>query len=481
MGARLLTFLFPGLFCICAIVNAQAPDTLWAKLYGGAGNDYGYWLDVTDDGGYIITGSYSLGVGNTDLYLVKTGEDGDTLWTSSYGGDFYDAGRWVYWTPDNGYFVAGIESRFNNTEKNVCVLKTDSLGNILWNYSYGGEQEDGVVTGQPTSDGGYILVGYTASFGLGYMDAWLLKLDADGDTVWTRTFGSGEYDSGRSVIQTPDGGYFVLCNINYGFNDTGLTLIKTDANGDTLWSRRYCQNYATGVSIIPTNDNRFMILANTLAFGDEFDIQMLKIDANGDSLWTRVIGGLDIDMGNSIKQTDDDGFIICGITGPYFDQDIYVVKTDANGDTLWSSTFNGASYGNDLGTCAKPTADGGIILTGSLSTTDVMQEICLIRFESEQVGIEPDIPQAQAIYLSPNYPNPFNASTTIKYGISRPEFVSLKIYDLLGRRVQILVEEYLEEGNHSITFDAADLPSGIYFVKLQAGETVETKRMVLLR
>ena len=481
MGAKSLICIFIGVLCVCAIAAAQPPDTLWMRLYGGPNNDYSYWLDTTNDGGFIVTGSYGQGVGNTDLYLIKAGEDGDTLWTSIYGGDFYDAGRWVCETDDNGYFVTGIESRFNNTEKNICVLKTDSLGNILWNYSYGGDQEDGVVTGQRTSDGGYILIGYTASFGLGYMDAWLLKLDADGDTLWTRTFGSGGYDSGRSVIQTPDGGYFVLCNINYGFNDTGLTLIKTDINGDTLWSRRYCQNYAIGVSIICTHDDRYMILANSLAFGDEYDIQMLKIDENGDSLWTQVIGGFDIDMGNSIQQTDDDGFIICGITGPYFDEDIYVVKTDVNGDTIWSTTFNGTSYGNDMGTCAKPTPDGGIILTGSLSTGDSMQEICLIRFESEQVGIETDVTQVPTIYLSSNYPNPFNASTIIEFDLPHASIVKLTVYDLLGRQVRILAEGYRREGNHTVTFDATDLSSGIYLYKLQAGEAIETRRMVLLK
>lgn len=480
MGARTLTYILVGLFGICVVASAQAPDTLWSRLYGGPGNDYGYWLDITDDGGYIITGSYSLGVGNTDLCLIKTGEDGDTLWTSSYGGDFYDVGRWVYRTPDNGYFVAGTESRFNNTEKNICVLKTDSLGNILWNYSYGGDQEDGMVTGQPTSDDGYILVGYTASFGLGYMDVWLLKLNADGDTLWTRTYGNESYDYAGSVIQTPDDGYFVLCNTIYGINNR-MTLIRTDTNGDTLWSRRYLSINTSGESIIPTSDGGYMILANTLAFGDEFDIQILKIDANGDSLWTQVIGGLDIDMGYSIRQTDDDGYVICGITGPYFDEDIYVVKTDVNGDTLWSSTFAGASYGNDLGTCARPTPDGGIILTGSLSTADSMQDICLIRFESEQVDIETGVPQVPTVYLSPNYPNPFNASTTIEFSIGRPEFVSLNIYDLLGRRIQTLVEGFLEEGNYAVTFDATGLSSGIYLYKLRAGEAAETKRMVLLK
>ncbi|UCE66770.1 MAG: T9SS type A sorting domain-containing protein [Candidatus Zixiibacteriota bacterium] len=481
MGAKILASLFMGILCICAIASAQAPDTLWSRLYGGPGNDYGYWLDETSDGGFIVVGSYFWEVGNTDFYLVKTDEDGDTLWTNIFGGYFYDVCRWVYQTPDDGYFVAGLTSAENNTEKDIYIFKTDSLGNVLWNKIYGGDQEDGVVTGQRTADGGYILVGYTASFGLGYMDVWLLRLDAVGDTLWTKTYGGENYDSGRSVIQTPDGGYLVLCNINYEFNDTGLTLIKTDDAGDILWTRRYCQNYATGVSIISTRDDCYLILTNTLAFGDEFDIQLLKIDENGDSLWTRVIGDVDIDMGNSIQQMDDGGYVICGITGPYFDQDIYVVKTDASGDMLWSSTFNGTSYGNDMGTCARPTPDGGLILTGSLSTSDSMQEVCLIRFESEQVGVESDDLQVPLISFSSNYPNPFNTSTIIHFEVAKMSDVSLTIYDILGREVTTVLNETKQPGTYDIKFDAPGLSSGVYFYRLQAGDMVETKRMQLLK
>lgn len=480
---RITANILIGFLYFCNPGNAQPPDTLWSKLYGGPGNDYGYWLDLTSDGGFVITGSYSQGTGNTDIYLIKTGEDGDTLWTAVFGGDFYDVGRWICQTSDNGYIVVGTESRINNTERNICILKTDSLGTVLWNHSYGGDQEDGAVTARSTSDGGYIIIGYTASFGLGYMDAWLLKIDADGDTTWTKTFGGGDYDSGRSVIQTPDGGYFVLCNINYGFNDTGLTLIKTDAYGNTLWTRRYCQNYATGVSIISTVDGGYMILANTLGFSDDFDMQLIKINESGDSLWTRIIGDVDIDMGYSLRQTADGGYLLCGITGPYFDQDIYVVKTDGNGDTLWSLTFNGAPYGNDLGSFARPTADGGVILTGSLSTGDAMQEVCLIRIESEQVKVEESINDRQPSRISFlfNYPNPFNSSTVIEFTLPDARFVTLAVYDLRGCMVRELLNEFVRGGIHEVNFDAPSLSSGVYFYRLRTGEATVTRKMLLIK
>jgi len=465
-----------------SIIGAQAPDTLWTRLYGGPGNDYGYWLDETSDGGFIAVGSYSWGVGDTDFYLIKTNGDGDTLWTSVFGGDYYDVCRWVYQTPDNGYIVAGLMSSDNNTDEDIYIFKTDSLGNLLWDKTYGGDQEDGVVTARPTSDGGYIVLGYTPSFGLGYMDIWLLKLDSDGDTLWTKTYGSESYDYGGSIIQEPDSGYFVLCNIFQGA-DNRMTLIRTDADGDSLWSRNYLGIGTSGKSIIPASGGGYMIMANTLEFGDEFDIQLLRIDENADSLWSGVYGNVDIDMGNSLWQSDDGGFVICGINGPYFNEDIYVLKTDAYGDTLWSWTFNGTPYGNDWGSCARPTTGGGVILTGSLSTDDYLQEACLIRIGSDQVRVDEDIRSRRpvGIELISNYPNPFNASTVIGFKLPDYGHVDLTVYDISGRAVKFLLHEYMQGGMHEVSFDGSAISSGIYFYRLRTREATVTKKMLLIK
>lgn len=485
MNKSFKTSILTTIWIVMTTVNlsAQAPDTLWTKTYGGPGNDFGYCLDITDDAGFIIAGSYFQQAGNSDFYLLKTDEQGDTLWTRTYGGDHYDGARWVFQTSDNGYIVAGIDRSYSFGENDIQLFKTDSTGNILWTRSYGGEHEEGITGGQPTADGGYILIGYTASFGMGSMDAWLLRLDADGDTLWTKTYGGENYDSGTSVVQTPDEGYFVLCNINYGFNDQGLTLIKTNPAGDSLWARRYFHNNEFGVSIIPAADNAYLILANTLAVGDEFDMRLIKIEDDGDTVWTRIIGGLEIDIGYSIQQSADNGFVICGSTGPYFDQDIYIIKTDPDGDTVWTKTIAGRQYGNDIGNCIRQTSDGGFVLTGSLLTGDAAQEVCLIKLASGQVGIEneSDNSLSYEFRLATNYPNPFNASTTIEYGLLEQGHVIIEIYDLLGRRVEKLIDSEQDAGTYQVIWDAKDQSSGMYFYRIQAGDYTETRKMVLLK
>jgi hypothetical protein len=472
-----------SLLLLVSSAHGQAPDTLWTRMYGGPGNDYGYCLDITSDGGFIVAGSYFRQEANSDFYLLRTDDQGDTLWTRTYGGDHYDGARWVFQTLDDGYIVAGIDRSYNFGENDVQVFKTDSLGSILWARSYGGDQEDGVVAGQRIEDGGFILAGYTASFGNGSMDAWLLRLNADGDTLWTRTYGGENYDFGTSVIQTPDDGYFIVCNINYGFDDQGLTLIKTDAEGDSLWARRYFDNNEFGASVISAGDNEYLILANTLALSDEFDIRLIRIDADGDTLWTNIIGDLEIDMANSIQQTIDGGFIICGITGPYFDQDIYVLRTDPEGDTLWTKMICGRQYGNDVGNCIRQTSDGGFVLTGSLSTEDTGQEVCLIKLASDQVDIENELDEGpyHGFNFFSNYPNPFNGTTVIRYALPEPDRVKIEIFDILGRRVEALIDERRLAGYHEAVWDARNRRSGIYFFRIQAGDRSMRSKMLLLK
>lgn len=466
-----------------ASLSAQAPDTLWTKTYGGPGNDYAHYMDITEDDGFIITGSYFQGEANSDFYLIRTDQQGNPLWTQTYGGDYYDGGRWLFQTSDNGYFVTGIDRSYNFGDNNIHVFKTDSNGNMLWAKSYGGEHEDGVAAGQPTTDGGCILIGYTASFSNGSMDVWLLRLDADGDTLWTKTYGGENYDFGASVTQTPDQGYFVICSINYGFDDQGLTLIKTDPDGDSLWARRYFGNNEFGASIIPTADNAYLILANTLASGDELDIRLIKIEDDGDTLWSKIIAGPEIVLGNSIQQSADGGFIICGSAGPYFDQDIYIVKTDSDGEIAWTKTICGRQYGNDAGNCIRQTSDGGFVLTGWLSTEDAGDDVCLIKLDSDQVGIEDEFDNwlSQGFCLSSNYPNPFNAMTIIRYGLPQPADIKIEIFDILGRRVETLIDEKQPAGYHQAMWNAEGRSSGVYFYRIQAGDIVETKRMMLLK
>jgi hypothetical protein len=312
-------------------------DTLWTRTYGGTNDDVGLSVRQTSDSGYIIAGyTESFGAGTGDVYLIKTNASGDTLWTRTYGDSSSDHGYSVQQTSDGGYIIAGETWSFGAGSYDVYLIKTNASGDTLWTRTYGGTRADGGNSVQQTSDSGYIIAGGTQSFGAGSCDVYLIKTNASGDTQWTRTYGETYDDMGWSVQQTSDGGYIIAgITLSFGAGGCDVYLIKTDANGDTLWTRTYGgTSYDAGHSVQQTSDGGYIIAGITLTFGaGGIDVYLIKTNASGDTLWTRTYGGTDNDWGNSVQQTSDGGYIIAGYTesfgaGSY---DVYLIKTDTSG------------------------------------------------------------------------------------------------------------------------------------------------------
>jgi len=169
-------------------------QSIFQKTYGGGLNDLGWAVEQTNDGGYIVAGSAeSFGAGAADFYLIKTDANGDTLWTRTYGGGGDDFGRAVEQTTDGGYIVAGYTTSFGAGVEDVYLIKTDTNGDTLWTKTYGGAGDDRGWAVEQTTDGGYIVAGGTLSFGAGGNDVYLIKTDANGDTLWTRTYGGSSF------------------------------------------------------------------------------------------------------------------------------------------------------------------------------------------------------------------------------------------------------------------------------------------------
>jgi hypothetical protein len=209
-------------------------NIIWAKTYGGTSGDYAFSLQQTSDGGYILAGSTSsFGVGGSDAFLVKTDANGNVIWAKTYGGTSDDLFYNFLQTSDGGYILAGSTSSFGAGGSDVFLIKTDANGNIIWAKTYGGTSSDGAFSVQQTSDGGYILAGYTSSFGAGGFDVFLIKTDANGNIIWAKTYGGTGGENATSVLQTSDGGYILAGETNsFGAGGGDAFLIKTDENGD---------------------------------------------------------------------------------------------------------------------------------------------------------------------------------------------------------------------------------------------------------
>jgi hypothetical protein len=256
----------------------------WAKTYGGTRYDWAYSVQQTSDGGYIVvgeTGSSVIGVGN--IFLMKTNASGNVQWAKIYGGG-YELVYSVQQTLDGGYILAGGTRSFGAGDWDVFLINTDASGNLKWTKTYGGTNWELAYSVQQTSDGGYIVAGTTNSFGAGWGDIFLIKTDANGNIQWAKTYGGTYGDKAYSVQQTSDGGYIVAgYTDSFGAGSGDIFLIKTDANGNIIWAKTYGGGkYEEAYSVQQASDGGYIVAGATYSFSvGSWDIFLIKTDANG--------------------------------------------------------------------------------------------------------------------------------------------------------------------------------------------------------
>ena len=260
-------------------------NPLWQKRYDTGGTEWGMTLEQTSDGGYIIA-SYKPN-GSMDVVVLKLNGNGDILWSNTYAGNEWDEVDSIKETIDGGYILAGKTSSFGAGSSDILILKLDVYGNIGWQKTYGtGGVEDAWAI-QLTDDGGYVVVCHTGSMGAGGYDFWILKLDATGNIQWQKTYGGSEDDYGRSIQQTGDGGYIVGgYTKSFGAGNWDVLLLKPDSAGNVTWQRTigginidyYTTN--TGTSILQQMaDNGYILIATTSSFGiGGYDIFVTKLN-----------------------------------------------------------------------------------------------------------------------------------------------------------------------------------------------------------
>jgi len=356
-------------------------NKVWDKTFGGSYEDVASAVQQTSDGGYILAGvTRSFGAGNGDAWLIKTGAYGNKVWDKTFGGSYEDGASAVQQTSDGGYILAGYNGSFGAGSSDAWLIKTDAHGNKVWDKTFGGSYEDEAYAVQQTSDGGYLLVGYTDSFGAGKEDAWLIKTDASGETCdcsgdgncyeneskWVKTLGGSGGDYAYSVQQTSDGGYILAGFTNsYGAGYDDVWLIKTAANGNEVWDKTFggiSGDWASAVQ--QTSDGGYILAGRTSSSAGLDDAWLIKTDAHGNKVWDKTFGGGGLDYAKAVQQTSDGGYILAGYTiSPPFgadDYDAWLIKTDAYGNTVWDTTFGGGSA-----YAMQQTSDGGYILAGA--------------------------------------------------------------------------------------------------------------------
>jgi len=359
----------------------------FAKTYGGAYYDGAYSVQQTSDGGYIVAGyTTSFGAGDYDAFLVKTDANGNVQWAKTYGGTYNDLASSVQQTSDGGYIVAGTRFTFAGYY-DIFLIKKDANGNIQWAKTYVRTDDERAFSVQQTSDGGYIVAGTRFPFAGWDVDIFLIKTDANGNIIWAKTYGGTDDDTAFSVQQTSDGGYIVAgYTWSFGAGGRDAFLVKTDANGNVQWAKTYGGTHRdVAYSVQQTSDGGYIVAGGTISFGaGGGDIFLIKTDANGNVQWAKTYGGTDYDWAYSVQQTSDGGYIVAGGTNSFGagGGDIFLIKTDANGNIIWAKTYGGTNY--EWAFSVQQTSDGGYIVAGRTYSFGVdSADIFLIKTDAD--------------------------------------------------------------------------------------------------
>jgi len=481
-----------GILFVCFSNGLLPGQTVFHKTY-----DYNVQINsgtsvLEVDSGYIfvgqtVTGSYRA------IVLVKTDLKGDTLWSKKYGQApliYYSGlGGSLINTDDGGFAVGGSIKDTSGGDSQALLIKFDNNGDTLWSKTYGGTGYDVAYKCRQTKDGGYVLIGQTKSFGEPNGDVYLVKTDEKGDTLWTKTYGGGNLEDGFSIEITDDDGYIIGGYTN-SFGE-GVYVIKIDSTGKKEWQKVIGINIpGLGGRIIQTKDKGYLIeTAKDNSGGKGWQGYLAKLDSSGSMLWDRTFGGNNYDWFEQAIELVDGSIVAIGASESNNQNTPFgwLVKTNSSGDSLWSKTYytrsDIANYFRDI----KPTKDNGFIICGFAFRSN--QDAWLVKIDSlgntcEPVGCHDMISGIDHSNLEVGqdirvFPNPFGISTTIQIPSSLlnsgNNSVSLVLINILGITVKTF-----ETPSNEITLHRGNLPSGMYFYTVKIDEQIiESGKLVV--
>jgi hypothetical protein len=324
----------------------------------------GYALAQAASGSYFVVGSK-----DSHGYVIKLNETGDTLWTKNYGGTGTDYLRTITKITENEYVLTGYTASFGAGVWDNYMVKIDSSGNLLSSKAYGTNTNEGTYAFINTSDGQYLYAGLEShpSANIG-----LIKTDTSGTVLWAKDYGGTNNEEAFAAVEANDSGY-VLAGYtqSYGAGNIDGMVIKTDKNGNMLWVKTYGGAADEKIySMVKTSGNEYLLLGSTNSFGlDSSDIFVIKIDDSGNIIWSKTYGTVHNDDAFAIMQTPDGGYAICGsVFIPGFGGsggDMLLVKINSSGNYTWSRYFKLPGFCHEIPGNGICTADSGFALSGA--------------------------------------------------------------------------------------------------------------------
>lgn len=505
-----------------SLVLSQIPSIQWQKSFGGSNNETAKSIVQTPDGGYITAGfskssdgNATINQGDNDFWVVKMDALGTFQWQKSLGGSGDDQANSICTTSDGGYVVAGFTNSsngditLNKGSSDYWIVKLNALGNIVWQKTYGGQAQDIATSVKQTTDGGYIVTGYSSSSNgditgnHGQTDYWVVKLDSSGNLQWQKALGGTNNERAFEIQQTSDGGYIVsgdTYSSNSGdvssaaFGSRDFWIVKLGSTGNITWEKRF-GGYGedNAYSINQTSDSGYIISGTTTSINGNIsfnngqgDFWIIKLDALGNLQWEKALGSVTYDQAYSVKQTPDGNYIATGYlssnTGvaesePLASTQYWVVKLDTLGNLLWHKSYGG--NGNEAAYSIISTTDGGLAVAGYSNTNpnngDVtgnhgQLDFWILKLSgSKELGTMENNASEKPIL----YPNPTKDFVYINH---LPKESIVTIFDTVGRKV--FSKKYSQT---NISIETSTFANGVYIIQIDSVEKNILSEKLIIR
>jgi hypothetical protein len=460
------------LLTILIAVNQRAltqPKVLWDSAFGNVGMfNYGV-SQITNDDGIVYKAFKIEGIGTNNPWIWKFDAAGNYQWDKTYGAGYEGEANSIKQTPDNGYILTG-SARISDLIYNLWILKLNENGDSIWSRKL---ESNVSTTGNDiftNSDGTCLIVGQIEDTNQHRSNLLVIKINSQGDTLWSKKYENSLSYTCKSLIKCVQGGYAAIAVIDStGETSFDYQIIRFGENGDTLWTKKQMADCLIS-SISQTSNNGFIITGSQFN-GLDWDMLLLKTNSNGDKEWAKTFGGNSWELGYSVKQTNDDGYIIAGTSssfGLFSNLDAWLIKTDKFGNTIWSDTFGGFEE-NERALQVFVTSDNGYYITGNVKHLFWVARLDIDSLNGLPTNIiGSTVPNSQ---LWQNYPNPFTTKTTIDYEIRNTSKVIISVFNMSGDEIIRLTDNFMTAGNYSVSWNGKDMhgnkvSSGVYYYQM---------------
>ena len=473
------------LLIILLLLN-QSPQVEWARIYGGDGEDYARAVLESPDKGFIAIGSTNSSGSGYDVYIFKVDSSGYPVWSKTYGGDGDDYG-YAFCATSNKYLIVGSTDSYGQGMRDIFLIMIDQNGDTIWTKTYGDSLDEIGYSIVLAGDGGFLICGTTNSSSAGGYDVLVMKLDSLGGIVWSKTYGGPFDDRGFCIDATNDNGC-IIAGSTYSFGNGGsdVYVIKIDSLGNEEWMGLYGVNLdESGFCVKQTADSGYVVCGTAYVNLLGYEWCLLRYNRRGNLVWNTFQGSLNDDYAYSIQEIGEKNYVIAG----NFSYELYVVRADTGGLNIWMLMQGGP--GTDCAYSIKQTSDNSYIIAGITNSYGAGDNNAyLIKTYPDQVGIEESMINIQSEIYFNAFPSPFRDRLRIRYRIHNAGYrihnTSLKIYDASGRVVKSfsLTTDYCALGTISWNGDDDSghrLPPGVYFVHLEVDGYKKVEKVILLK